>query len=162
MPNRLQSRYIDSVALTRLAENGEGADDVERILQEAAARQYILVISSLTLIEVTRERNKPVDPVKAAKIAQYFENDYFSVRDFHRKLANDAVNLIYDYLWLHPKDAGHLATALEAECVCFYTYDDDLLNRFNGQRGLQVLRPGEPLTNALTVVDELPLFDRNR
>jgi predicted nucleic acid-binding protein len=111
-------------------------------MSKAASGQRRIVVSAGSLLEVTRERNKPVDLSKQARITSFFERSFVVVRDLDRVLARNAQGLIYDYLWHHPIDAAHLATAIDTGCQVFYTYDRELIDGFDNERGLRVLEPG--------------------
>ena len=141
MIDRPAYRYFDSDVITRLLENRPEAQIIESLADEAASGRWTLVISAITLLEVTRERNKPVDPIKQARVESFFESAYILVRNLDFLLAGSARRLIYDYLWLHPTDAAHLATAIDVGCDVFYTYDQDLIDKFDNERGLRVIRP---------------------
>jgi predicted nucleic acid-binding protein len=154
-----QRLYLDSCVITRwLTSRDQDARDVDQLIDLGRSGQAMLIVSTLTYIEVTRERHKPVDPRKMALVMQFFQNDYVYMADFHAIVAESAVKLIYDYLWLQPNDAGHLATAIELDCKAFFTYDDDLLRKFDGERGLQVRKPGDLIPESPIDSTGLPLL----
>lgn len=142
MAERLTRRYFDSDTIPRLVENAPEAPIIEALVAEASAGQWTLVVSAVSMLEVTRERHRPVDPTKYARILSFFEHPFIFVRELDLLLTEQALRLIYDYLWLRPKDAAHLAAALDTGCRTFYTYDEELIRRFHGERGLHVQRPG--------------------
>jgi predicted nucleic acid-binding protein len=141
MADRPERRYFDSDVITRFLENRPEREIIESLVDEAASEQWTLTVSAITLLEVTRERNKPVDPSKHARIESFFENEYILIRNLDVPLAERAQRLIYDYLWLYPMDAAHLATAIDTGCQIFYTYDRQLIDKFDNERGLRVIEP---------------------
>jgi len=113
------------------------------------------------MLEVTREAGRPVDLTKYARVSEFFENDYIFVRELDVLLADSALKLIYHYLWLRPNDAAHLAAAIDTGCQVFYTFDDELVNRFDGEHGLRVVKPGTSVSLGVPgELQELPLFNR--
>jgi len=159
MAKGLPRRFFDSDAIIHFI-NGEpdAGPVVGALMEEASAGQWTLVVSAVTMLEVTRQKSKPVDPTKYAKIMSFFENPYVFVRELDILLAEKAQKLIYYYLWLHPNDAAHLAAAIDTGCEVFYTYDEELINRFDGEQGLRVQRPEMPKKTDLT---DLPLFQQS-
>lgn len=146
MAERRPRRYFDSDTILRLVENAPEAPSIEALITEAEAGQRTIVVSVVSMLEVTRERNRPVDPSKHARILSFFVRPFIFVRELDLLLTENALRLIYDYLWLRPNDAAHLAVAIDTGCGIFYTYDEELIRRFDGERGLRVQRPSEPPT----------------
>lgn len=156
MAKRKPRRYFDSDVLIRYFEGDrEAAPIVQALLDEAQSEKWTVAVAAHSLLEVTRPKNKPVDPAKVAKITSFFEQDYVHVRDLDVTLAENALRLIYGYLWLHPLDAAHLAAAIDMKCEVFYTFEDEIVERFNGEQGLAVQRPERPKGPEIS---DLPLF----
>lgn len=124
--------------------NAPEAAIIGRLLEEAAAKRWQLVVCAVSLVEVTRSPQEPVDLARFARIHSFFDNDYIYPQEVDRLLAEDALKLIYDYTWLRPMDALHVAAAIRTGCEIFYTYDGDPLRRMNGERGLRVEEPELP------------------
>lgn len=150
--------YLDACVITRLLENHPDAPAIRDVMQLAEAGLATIVVNTIMLIEVTRERHRPIDPAKTAMILRFFERSCVYMEDFHQPLARQSFDLIYDYLWLKPHDAAHLATAIARQCQVFYTYDSELLDKFNGEHGLQVIRPGDRIRAVDDLVLPGPLF----
>jgi predicted nucleic acid-binding protein len=144
MAKRLTRRYFDSATIIRYVMNAPEAAIIDRLLEEAAAKRWQLVVCAVSFVEVSRSPNEPVDLARFARIHSFFDNDYIYPQEVDRLLADDALKLIYDYSWLRPMDALHVAAALRTGCEVFYTYDGDLLTRMNGERGLRVEVPELP------------------
>lgn len=141
-------RYFDSDVIIRLVENRPEAESIEALIRQAVAGDWKLVISSLSMLEITREPGKPVDPTKYATILSFFENDFIFVRELDLILMERALRLIYNYLWLRPNDAAHLAAAIDTGCQVFYTYDRALIDKFDREHGLRVVQPDTPVNEA--------------
>lgn len=150
-------RYFDSDIIIRYVYNDpDVAPVVEALIEEAKAGDWRLVVSALSMLEVTRPRNQPVDPAKYATILAFFENQYIFTRELDILLVQKAQKLIYDYLWLHPMDAAHLAAAIDMGCEIFYTYENKIIEKFDGEHGLKVRRPEMPV-NPEPRVTAIPL-----
>lgn len=104
-----------------------------------------ICVSPLVQVEVVRPRGSP-SPLPAAmreKVRSFFENTYIKWRMIDRKIANDAQKLCWDHA-VHPRDAIHLATAIEQKCDFLETSDRGLL-RLDGkvpEMELRICKPG--------------------
>ena len=131
------------------------APTCRRILEQAKALQTVICVSPIVQVEVIRPRGAslPLAKEQRDKVRAFFENDYVQWRVVDRKIANDAQLLCWDYS-LHPRDAIHLAVALDLECDFLETSDDDLLRLDQRIRStsLRICRPG--------AFDNPDLFDR--
>lgn len=164
MARRQARRFFDSDVVTRLVENRDPELRIQTLVQEAASGNWTLVLSTVSMLEVTRETGRPVDPSKYARILEFFENDFIFMRELDVLRAEKALRLIYDYLWLRPNDAAHLAAAIDMGCQVFYTYDDELISKFDNEHGLRVVRPGTAVSVSIrgdVDIEELPLFTRS-
>ena len=139
---------FDSNIITKLVEDQPEAAAIQLLVENAAQGHSRLVISTVAMLEASRQPYV-FNPVKVAKLIDFFENDYIEVVDLDVTLAQEALLLIDDYQWLRPMDAAHVATALRTGCIALYTTDADLINRLHRERGLQVLAPGTPLESDL-------------
>jgi len=89
----------------------------------------LLVTSALTLAEVLYLRGRP--PISKARkeiVVDFFKNDYIAVRNVTRHVAELARELVWDQ-GIKPKDAVHVATALEARLPLMNTFDRTLLKK---------------------------------
>ena len=122
------SRFWDASCFLTLLNGEAGADDCEYILNQARQSRTVIYVSPIVQIEVVRPKgsSSPV-PMEARKqIQAFFENNFIKWRMIDRKIANDAQKLCWDY-GLHPRDASHLAVAMDLQCDLLETYDRDLL-----------------------------------
>jgi len=106
-------RYWDAKCFIALLNDEAEAPACERILDQAKGRQTEICVS-------------PIAKDLRDKVRAFFENDYVRLRVVDRKIANDAQQLCWDHS-LHPRDAIHLAVALDLECDLLETSDSDLL-----------------------------------
>lgn len=138
-------RYWDSCAFIGfLGAEKERQPLCEPILNAARAGELLIVTSALTLTEVIKRKScEPIGREKSAVIQAFFEHEWIEVRELHRELAGEARRLIWDN-GLKPKDAVHLATALDAQCPVLHTFDDDLLRLDGKFKGLQICAPPKP------------------
>ena len=95
----------------------------------------------MTMAETVRPRGEPAPlPVEhQERIADLFENDYMRFRIIDRLIAKRSLALCWN-AGLHPRDALHVAVALEEGCGVFETRDRKLL-RQSGLEGLTIREP---------------------
>lgn len=138
-------RYWDSsVFLAWLLPEPERADDCRSVIRAAQKGDIIIVTSAITLTEVIRLKNRPsLKEDQENKIRSFFRNQYISVRNLDRFVAEQARQLIWRH-GIKPKDATHLATALRWEVPVLDTYDGDDLIALDGKVGDPPLRICEP------------------
>lgn len=111
--------------------NGEG--DIGHtcldLLNDAKRNAVEIVVSSVCLVEVVRPKGvgSPVPRAAQEQIAGFFENDYIQVRLLDREVAEFARELCWTQ-GVKPRDAIHIATAVNMKCRYFETKDDKLLD----------------------------------
>jgi len=142
-------RYWDSNAfLGWLAEEEDKVDECQAVIRAAEAGKTILITSALTLAEVLLLRGGPPIPTDRAEAVQgFFEHEYIVVNDLDRRIAEDAQRLVWNYS-IKPKDAVHVATAIDAKVDRMETFDGDLIKKSGmvGDPPLEIGRPNEPGT----------------
>lgn len=98
------------------------------VLTKAKKGELKIVSSSITLIEVIRIKDKPRLPKeKEITIVEFFQNDFITLRNVDRFIAEQARNLIWTYDHLKPKDSIHVATAISNNIQVLNSFDDHLL-----------------------------------
>ena len=80
---------------------------------------------------------------KAQLVQGFFQHAWIIVRDIDRTVAERARELVWDNDALRPKDALHVATALDAGVDQFDTFDGDLI-ALSGTLGNPPLIIGTP------------------
>lgn len=142
--NAFTRRYWDSSCFLALINDEENASTCEHILEAAKLGRTELCISPLVQVEVVRPKGSPT-PLPATlreEVRSFFENDYIKWRMPDRKIANDAQTLCWEHP-IHPRDAVHLATAMDLNCDYLETYDRGLLRLDGSIPGtkLRICRP---------------------
>ena len=126
-------RFWDASCFLTLLNGEAGVDDCEYILNQARQSTTVIYVSPIVQIEVVRPKgsSSPAPMEARERIQAFFENDFIKWRMIDRKIANDAQKLCWDF-GLHPRDASHLAVAMDLRCDLLETYDGDLL-KWNGR-----------------------------
>ena len=115
-------------------------------IERAEAGEVIIVTSALTLAEVLWMRNAPKIPKdKAVILRKFFRRSYIRVRNVTRSVSELAQDLVWDK-GIKPKDAIHVATALEARAPILETFDEGLIakSRRAGTPPLEIRIPIAP------------------
>lgn len=142
MVDTRERRYWDSCCFIAILNSEEPHASVcQRLLDEAKRDRIELLISPLTMAETVRPRgaSAPIPLQHQRRILDFFENDYIRLRVIDRLIAKRSLTLCWNE-GLHPKDALHLAVALEEHCEALETTDPHLL-RLNGLEGMAIRHP---------------------
>jgi predicted nucleic acid-binding protein len=130
---RRQIFYWDSsVFVAFFNEESTRSENVAQILEEAESGDVFIITSSFTLVEAIKLKGStPIQIKDQKKVTDFFEKDYFRFVDATRRITEAARNLIWNSPGLWPKDAVHLASAIEfankEELDCIHSYDQDFL-----------------------------------
>jgi len=139
-------RYWDSAAfLAYFKEEPGRVDRCAAILEDAENGKILIVTCALTLAEVLALRGQPripPDPVLKQKVTDFFKNEYISVQNVTRQVAELARDLVWDHD-IAPKDAVHVAAALAVEAPILETFDQPLIGK-SGKVGTLPLIIREP------------------
>lgn len=145
----MKQRYWDSDAfIGLLAEESDKVEECRAVIRAAEEGKTLLITSALTLAEVLWLRGKPrIPPEDAETVQRFFEHEYIAVIDVDRTLAEEARKLVWSH-GIAPKDAIHVATAIDAEVDRMETFDKELIKKSGqvGNPGLDIGRPNEPGT----------------
>lgn len=138
-------RYWDSDCfLTWLNGEKKKKSTCEGVIERAEADQVLIVTSALTLAEVVKLKGKPPIPkAEAGKITAFFQQDFISVRNVDRSIAEMARAFLWRYPRLKHKDAIHVATAAFHHISTFDTFDEPLI-KLSGKLGNPLIRIGVP------------------
>lgn len=147
MPDR---RYWDSDCFLGWLQAEPDKEEKCRAVLEAAVHGEILIVSSaLTIAEVLAVRgHEKISPHKRTMVENFFRNEYIVIRNVTRRIAEMARSMVWDHN-IAPKDAIHVATAIDAKLQLFNTFDRPLCGHSR--------RVGVP---PLTI--ELPQIDQPR
>lgn len=136
--------YWDSDAfLAWFQEETDKIDEARGTLERALAGEVVIFTSTLTLAEVLWLRGAPKIPhEKAAIVRKFFRRSHFRLRNVTRSIAESAQNLVW-FNAIKPKDAIHVATALDAGIPILETFDKDLIAQSGkvGTSSLIIRRP---------------------
>jgi predicted nucleic acid-binding protein len=127
--------YWDScVFISAIQETPGRYEILQKILRAAQTGEIVILTSALAIAEVARcySKNDPAHKVKSFaeltndlnKIKAFFDNDYISVYQVDRAIANEAADISLKYP-LFPQDAIHIATAILRPCLHLQTYDGE-------------------------------------
>ena len=143
--------YWDScVFLGWLRKESDKIQECEAAIRQAESGKLTLVTSTLSLAEVLRLKGKdPIPQADREQVRDFFEKDYIALYDVDRLIAEAAQDLVWDHD-VHPKDAIHVATALNLgnsiAIEQFDTFDGGLiaLSESVGNPPLTIGRPNLP------------------
>lgn len=136
--------YWDSDCFLGHFQNEEGkVEKCEGVLQRADRGDVIIVTSALTIAEVLWMRGAPrITKDKAEIVQKFFRRSYIRVYNVTRKIAESAQDLVWDHS-IKPKDAIHVATAINLTVDALETFDEDLIGK-SGTVGTPLLLIREP------------------
>ncbi len=102
--------------------------ECEGVIEAAEAGTVRIVTSTWTLTEVIRIRG--LDTMTESDdhvIRRFFERDYIALRAVTEEIGHKSRRLVWKQRY-STKDAIHIATALDANCTVFDTFDQQLIN----------------------------------
>ena len=115
------------------------------IIHNAENENVKIVTSALTIAEIIYLKGHPkITKDKSQAIKDFFKNNYIIIVNVDRVIAEFARELLWDYESLKPKDAIHVATALQWQIPIIETTDPHLLE-LNGKEGNPPLIIRRPL-----------------
>lgn len=163
--------YWDSNCFIGYLQDEQNADVLESIIERAEKKQLVIVTSSLTLTEVLRYKGSdgvlrnPIDSSEEAHLEDCFSPENgVQVVNLDRIVASKARRVVWDR-GIHPKDAVHVATAMQFkhnglmkgdDTLVFHTFDKKLLKHGDGIDGIPFVTPrieDYPLQTKLNLVD---------
>jgi predicted nucleic acid-binding protein len=116
-------------------------------LKRADQGEVLILTSALTIAEVLWMRGAPMIPQEKADIVRkFFRRSYIRVRNVTRAVSESAQDLVWTH-GIKPKDAIHVATALDAAAFALETFDDGLLKK-SGLIGTPTLLIRKPIAPA--------------
>ena len=120
--------YWDSATFLAYFQQEDGrVDKCRGTLDRAEAGDVCIVTSALTIAECLWLRGSvPIPKNRAQVVRLFFRHSYLRVRNVTRKTSELAQDLVWDH-GVRPKDAIHVATALEARVPVIETFDQLLI-----------------------------------
>lgn len=140
----MRTVYWDSACfLAWLQDEVDSSDLCKHVLDECEQGKTRLVTSALTIAEVLALKGRRPIPVdRREKVEAFFKPSFIIVRSVTRRTSEAARK----YVWEHgvsPKDAIHIATAIEAEIDDLHTFDRDFIKQ-SGKHGSPLLQIRKP------------------
>ncbi|MGE0185935.1 MAG: type II toxin-antitoxin system VapC family toxin [Hyphomonadaceae bacterium] len=119
-------------------------------LKRAQDGEVVIVSSALTIAEVLWLRGGPRLPEeKSALIRGFFRRPYIRIRNVTRHLAEAAQDIVWKQS-IKPKDAIHVATALDANALTLETFDEGLIGKSGSVGSPLALTIRRPIPTAQT------------
>lgn len=143
--------YWDSVTFLALFRQEAGrVDQCAGTLERAEAGEVCIFTSALTIAECLWLRGNPKIPKNRADIVRgFFRRSFIRVRNVTRKTSELAQDLVWDS-GIRPKDAIHVATAIEGRVPILETFDTGLIGK-SGTGGIIIREPLGPAQSRLNV-----------
>ncbi|MCZ7594005.1 MAG: PIN domain-containing protein [Hyphomicrobium sp.] len=138
------ARYWDSDCfLGWLQEEPDKVEYCQQVLSAAEDGNLVLVTSALTIAEVLALRGRLKIPAsERVRVEAFFRQEYIAVRNITRRIAEAARTYVWDY-GVSPKDALHVATAVDAGLTLMNTFDGGLMKKSGtiGNPALTIEKP---------------------
>ena len=140
--------YWDSATFLAYFQNEPGRVDLCRgTLERAEAGNVAIITSTLSIAECLWLRgHEPIPRDRADIVQRFFRRSFIRVRNVTRNISESAQDLVWNQS-IKPKDAIHVATALEAKIYILETFDDGLIGK-TGQIGNPPLLIRKPIATA--------------
>lgn len=136
--------YWDSDAFLGYFQNeSDKAELCNGTIERAKQGEILIVTSTLTIAEVLWMRNAPkITADKAEIVRKFFRRSNLRLRNVTRRISENAQDLVWNHA-IRPKDAIHVATALDGGIPILETFDTDLIKRTGsiGTPGLIIRAP---------------------
>lgn len=141
--------YWDSDAFLGWFQQEPGKVELcEGSVERAENGEVLIYTSALTIAEVLWLRGGPkIAEDKAELIRRFFRRSYIRVRNVTRATSESAQDLVWSN-GVRPKDAIHIASALEVRAGVFETFDEYLLKQHRVE-GMPIRKPIAPLQKKL-------------
>jgi predicted nucleic acid-binding protein len=149
----LERRYWDSACFISILSREAGRVEVcAPILRAVELRALEIVTSAWTITEVLHPKGgTPLSASVRATVKSFFHRSGIILVNVDRRIAENA----QEYFWdcgVRPKDAIHVACAIEANAPVFETYDSGLIKlsgKLGGSPTLEIREP-QPVSGATT------------
>jgi predicted nucleic acid-binding protein len=122
--------YWDSATfLAFFHAEADRVDLCQHTLERARNGDAVIITSALAVTECLWLRGeKPIPKNKADILRRFFRRSYIRVRGVTRAIAESAQELVWDH-GIKPKDAVHVATAINAKVDALETFDEGLIGK---------------------------------
>jgi predicted nucleic acid-binding protein len=144
--------YWDSATFLAYFQNEAGrVENCQGTLDRAQAGDVGIITSTLAIAECLWLRGQDPIPKDRAEIVQrFFRRSFIRMRNVTRNTAEAAQDLVWNHA-IKPKDAIHVATAIEAKVSILETFDAGLIGKSGlvGQPHLIIRMPIAPAQQRL-------------
>jgi predicted nucleic acid-binding protein len=121
-------------------------------LERAEAGEVGIITSALTIAECLWLRGQvPIPKNRAEILRKFFRKSYIRVRNVTRNTSELAQDVVWDH-GIRPKDAIHVATAIEAKIGIIETFDEPFIKK-SGMIGGQMIVIRKPIAPAQPRLD---------
>lgn len=120
----IEKRYWDSDIILCWLKKEPRWGDLRGTIEAAEDGRVKIVTSTWTLTEVIRLTGRELNEEDDAKIVDFFAGEYIHLRAVSARVGHMARR--YSYELYEPKDAIHVAQAVDAGCDRFDTFDSAL------------------------------------
>jgi predicted nucleic acid-binding protein len=156
--------YWDSATFLAYFQQEAGRVDLcQGTLERAEAGEIALITSTLTIAECLwlKGQKVPIPRNRAQIVRQFFRKSFIRMRNVTRKTSELAQDMVWDH-GVRPKDAIHIATAIEAKVAIIETFDDPFIGKSGlvGCPTLIIRKPVAPPQPRLDLQYQPP-FDRS-
>lgn len=166
MANNPEKVYWDSVSyLNYLKGDHPRHSDLQMVIDDWKSGAVTMVTSALTITEVLYVKIEDssarmlIDRSREEDLRQLFEpppQQFLTIVELNRWIAMGARELVWNY-GVRPKDAIHVASALQARVPMLHTFDRGLIDLSGTLGGNPTLRIEEPQwTRQLDLESEQP------
>ena len=125
------------------------------VLAAADDGKIQIVTSALTIAEVLALKGRvKIPPSERAKVEAFFRNEYIVVRNITRRISEAARSYVWEF-GVDPKDALHVATAVDAGVPLLNTFDKALIKK-SGKIGSPALIISAPSWSEPTLPMDMP------
>lgn len=146
----MEKIYWDSDCFLAIFQNEAGkVDQCDGVIERAERGDVLIVTSALTIAEVLWMKNAPKLPEeKSELVRKFFRRSHIRIYNVTRHIAEASQQLVWENS-IKPKDAIHVATAIDLMADALETFDKGLISK-SGKVGRPLLLIREPEAAAQT------------
>ena len=130
MADSIAKLYWDSTAFVAWVKGENGrVDACDSVIRDARESKCLLYTSAISLAEVFKDSpgQEPPTAELQQRIRDFFRNDYIKLVMCDRLVGERARQLLWQFPFLHPRDAIHVASALQIQVDIVEAYDSRIL-----------------------------------
>ena len=143
MPTKERVYWDSDVFISAIERTADRIAVLEQITGRAEKGELEIVASAFTLCEVAKVEGIPLPQEQEQLILDFFENPYVLVQQLDTRVAAHTRDIVRRFR-IPPKDAVHLASAIQAAAAVMHSYDKQHMLPQDGKIGNPPLRIQEP------------------